>query len=61
MEQQVHNITGVDVQTLRGSPLSDVSVAERMSWAAKRKTTRKEDEAYCLLGIFGKKIKSIRC
>ena len=24
-----------------------------MSWAAKRKTTRKEDEAYSLLGIFG--------
>ena len=23
-----------------------------MSWAAKRQTTRKEDEAYCLLGIF---------
>ena len=23
-----------------------------MSWAAKRKTTRKEDEAYSLLGIF---------
>ena len=24
-----------------------------MSWAVKRKTTRKEDEAYSLLGIFG--------
>ena len=23
-----------------------------MSWAAKRKTTRVEDEAYCLLGLF---------
>ncbi|KAI0741015.1 heterokaryon incompatibility protein-domain-containing protein [Earliella scabrosa] len=32
--------------------LSDVSVAQRMSWAAPRKTTRVEDEAYCLLGIF---------
>jgi hypothetical protein len=29
------------------------SVAERMSWAARRKTTREEDLAYCLLGIFG--------
>ena len=27
-------------------------VAERMSWAARRKTTRIEDQAYCLLGIF---------
>ncbi|KAK5315542.1 hypothetical protein LTR93_009797 [Exophiala xenobiotica] len=28
------------------------SVAERMFWAAHRKTTREEDIAYCLLGIF---------
>src|SRR5262249_1025725 len=29
------------------------STAQRMSWASKRVTTRKEDIAYCLLGIFG--------
>lgn len=29
------------------------SVAQRMSWAAKRETTRVEDRAYSLLGIFG--------
>lgn len=28
------------------------SVAQRMSWASKRKTTRAEDEAYCLFGLF---------
>jgi hypothetical protein len=28
------------------------SIAERMSWASKRETTRPEDLAYCLLGIF---------
>ena len=28
-------------------------VAARMSWAADRETTRPEDEAYCLMGIFG--------
>ncbi|KAI1787279.1 HET-domain-containing protein [Ganoderma leucocontextum] len=32
--------------------VADVSIAARMSWAAKRRTTRVEDEAYCLLGIF---------
>lgn len=32
--------------------ISGASVAERMSWAAERQTTRKEDLAYCLLGIF---------
>ncbi|SPO04558.1 uncharacterized protein DNG_07243 [Cephalotrichum gorgonifer] len=29
------------------------SVAQRMSWASRRQTTRPEDLAYCLLGIFG--------
>ncbi|OJT02631.1 Vegetative incompatibility protein HET-E-1 [Trametes pubescens] len=33
--------------------LDTVSVARRMSWAARRETTKPEDEAYCLLGIFG--------
>ncbi|KAI0385435.1 heterokaryon incompatibility protein-domain-containing protein [Hypomontagnella monticulosa] len=28
-------------------------IARRMSWAASRQTTRIEDTAYCLLGIFG--------
>ena len=28
------------------------SIAERMSWASKRVTTRVEDVAYCLMGIF---------
>ena len=30
----------------------DASVAIRMSWASRRKTTRIEDQAYCLLGLF---------
>jgi hypothetical protein len=29
------------------------SVAQRMSWASKRETTRVEDLAYCLMGLFG--------
>ena len=33
--------------------LEDAPVSERMSWASRRETTREEDEAYCLLGIFG--------
>ncbi len=31
----------------------DASVAQRMSWAANRHTTRSEDGAYALLGLFG--------
>ncbi|CZR68685.1 uncharacterized protein PAC_18584 [Phialocephala subalpina] len=33
--------------------LSDFSVAQIMSWASTRQTTREEDSAYCLLGLFG--------
>ncbi|KAI1661255.1 HET-domain-containing protein [Daldinia decipiens] len=33
--------------------LSSVPACQKMSWAAKRETTRKEDMAYCLIGIFG--------
>jgi hypothetical protein len=31
----------------------DASVAPKMSWAAKRRTSRPEDTAYCLMGLFG--------
>lgn len=45
--------TGIDVEVLSGSTsLTQVPVAKRMSWASKRQTTRTEDIAYCLLGIF---------
>lgn len=45
--------TGIpeDVLTGRASP-SQCSIAQRMSWAARRETTRVEDRAYSLLGIF---------
>lgn len=46
-------ITGVDVRVLDGSlKPSEIGVAERMKWAARRQTTRLEDKAYCLMGIF---------
>ena len=32
--------------------LFQVSAAKRMSWASTRQTTKIEDEAYCLLGLF---------
>ncbi|KAK0654339.1 hypothetical protein QBC41DRAFT_332202 [Cercophora samala] len=46
------HITGIHVEYFRSGDLSVFSVAQKMSWAAKRKTTRVEDMAYCLLGIF---------
>lgn len=47
-------ITGIDVDILNhNTDLSAVSVAQKMSWAARRQSTRIEDLAYSLLGIFG--------
>ncbi|KAH8672200.1 heterokaryon incompatibility protein-domain-containing protein [Ilyonectria robusta] len=53
LEQQIHEITGISIAALRGSPLSQFEVGERLKWAEARQTTREEDWVYCLLGIFG--------
>ena len=52
LEQQVHEITGIAPTAFQGTPLSEFSVTERMSWAENRETKREEDKAYSLLGIF---------
>jgi hypothetical protein len=52
LEQQVHEITGIPINALQGSPLSHFSVSERILWADNRETKRKEDKAYSLMGIF---------
>ncbi|KAK1760086.1 heterokaryon incompatibility protein-domain-containing protein [Echria macrotheca] len=46
------HITNIDPYILNGGDLETVSVARRMSWASQRHTSRVEDMAYCLLGIF---------
>ncbi|KAI0126366.1 heterokaryon incompatibility protein-domain-containing protein [Xylariales sp. AK1849] len=58
----ISKLTGIDDRLLSRTysnmygPLQDVlrtvSVATRMFWASKRSTTRVEDVAYCLMGIF---------
>jgi hypothetical protein len=51
---ELSEITGITRAILQNAELlPSMSVAQRMSWAAHRKTTRIEDTAYCLLGIFG--------
>ncbi|GAB1210089.1 hypothetical protein APSETT445_008879, partial [Aspergillus pseudonomiae] len=47
-------ITSIPAGILMGEDdVETASVAQRMSWAARRETTRIEDRAYCLMGIFG--------
>ncbi len=49
----VSEVTGVDIGILQGTDsLESVSVSRRMSWASARNTTREEDEAYSLMGLF---------
>lgn len=48
----ISKITGINSEALLGKPLGTFNVAERMSWAAGRRTTRIEDVAYSLLGLF---------
>jgi len=46
-------ITGIPLGLLNGrTSISQYSAAQRMSWASSRQTTRIEDRAYSLLGIF---------
>ncbi|KAK1751137.1 heterokaryon incompatibility protein-domain-containing protein [Echria macrotheca] len=52
LQQQIHEITGIPVTALRGDPLPEFGVEERFRWAENRETTREEDCAYSLLGIF---------
>ncbi|KAL1940558.1 hypothetical protein VTO73DRAFT_7993 [Trametes versicolor] len=50
----IEDVTGIDPGILLHTrQLHTVSVADRMAWAAGRETTRVEDKAYCLMGVFG--------
>lgn len=57
---QLLPITGIEQEVLLASKhrnleevLDQIPIARKMAWASKRETTRVEDMAYCLLGIFG--------
>ncbi|KAF1932668.1 HET-domain-containing protein [Didymella exigua CBS 183.55] len=50
--QEIADITRISIKALEGKALSHFSVDERMSWTNGRNTTRVEDMAYSLLGIF---------
>lgn len=54
LSRALSEITGIASRFLDGRyRIHDASVATRMSWASNRETTRLEDQAYSLLGIFG--------
>ena len=52
LSRQIHEITGIALPALQGTSLSKFGIDERFKWAQNRHTTRDEDWAYSLLGIF---------
>ncbi|KAH9912909.1 heterokaryon incompatibility protein-domain-containing protein, partial [Epithele typhae] len=54
LADHLQQATGVSTAVLRFEiPFTDASIATRMFWAAHRETTRPEDGAYSLFGLFG--------
>jgi ankyrin repeat protein len=54
LQREISECTGIPLTILSGvDELGAFSVAQRMSWASRRQTSRIEDRAYSLLGIFG--------
>jgi len=53
LAKKISSITNIPRTVLLSNSREEFSVAQTMSWAAKRETTRVEDRAYSLLGLFG--------
>lgn len=53
LSRAISTVTGIGIDVLcDSSALFQIPVAKKMSWAAGRQTSRLEDKAYSLLGIF---------
>lgn len=52
LRDQIYLATGITTDVLLGADLGTIPACCKMSWAAGRTTTRAEDLAYCLLGLF---------
>ncbi|CZR68585.1 uncharacterized protein PAC_18484 [Phialocephala subalpina] len=51
--RRISDITGIPEDILdQTRELSEVCIATRMTWASQRQTTKEEDRAYCLMGLF---------
>jgi hypothetical protein len=55
LKELLHEITGIAIKALedQGLSLDQFGLFERLSWTLNRQTTVPEDQAYCLLGLFG--------
>ncbi|GAB7332466.1 hypothetical protein MBLNU13_g04265t1 [Cladosporium sp. NU13] len=52
LSAELEALSGIPQLALHNFRHGDFCVAEKMAWAARRQTTREEDSACCLLGLF---------
>ncbi|RDW59199.1 hypothetical protein BP5796_12123 [Coleophoma crateriformis] len=52
LKHLIWDVTKVNESVLDGVSLDTIATGVKMSWASSRNTTRPEDTAYCLLGLF---------
>ncbi|KAM7224600.1 vegetative incompatibility protein HET-E-1 [Rhypophila decipiens] len=54
LSKHIEKVTKIEAKVLSDpSQVFKTCIARRMAWASQRKTTRPEDTAYCLMGLFG--------
>jgi hypothetical protein len=52
LQNLISEVTMIPIEVLQTGDVKDISLAKRMTWASKRETTREEDRAYSLMGLF---------
>lgn len=50
LADEIEHVTGISDHDMAN--LGSISIAAKLCWASARQTTRPEDEAYCLMGLF---------
>ncbi|KAF5368517.1 hypothetical protein D9758_002462 [Tetrapyrgos nigripes] len=53
LRDAISALTRIPSRVFEDGDMTRYSIAQKMSWAAFRETTRPEDQAYCLMGLFG--------
>ncbi|KAF5332331.1 hypothetical protein D9758_016116 [Tetrapyrgos nigripes] len=53
LRDAISALTRIPSRVFEDGSLTSYSIAQKMSWAAFRETTRPEDQSYCLMGLFG--------
>ncbi|KAF5368403.1 hypothetical protein D9758_002410 [Tetrapyrgos nigripes] len=53
LRDAISELTGIPSRVFEDGDMTRYSIAQKMSWAAFRETTRPEDQTYSLMGLFG--------